>query len=123
MRWSNARLCCPTPWGASRRGPSTDSTWAASSTSWTGAPAIAVVRCCCASLAGALRCCREVYNLGAPTLLEPGSTDIIRQGTVNVLQACLGAGVDRVVYTSSIVTVGYSSDPAVVLDELSNERT
>ena len=34
------------------------------------------------------------------------------EGTINVMEACLGAGVDRVVYTSTVGTIGLAANPA-----------
>jgi dihydroflavonol-4-reductase len=76
-----------------------------------------------ASLARAMRGCRHVYHLGAPTSLEPGIFRTILAGTRHVLEQALSIGVERVVYTSSIVTIGYTSSPAIILDERSNALT
>src|SRR5262245_38359764 len=74
-----------------------------------------------ASIGAAVRGCRFVFHLGAPTQMVPGIESIITDGTRNVLQQAHRSGVEKVVYTSSIVAVGYSSGPAVVLDETSNQ--
>jgi dihydroflavonol-4-reductase len=76
-----------------------------------------------ASLARAVRGCRQVYHLAAPTGHDANAGRIIQDGTANVLRAAETEGVERLVYTSSVVTVGYSDDPAVVLDEASNQFT
>jgi dihydroflavonol-4-reductase len=68
-------------------------------------------------LARALRGCRTAYILGAPTDSSPATARAIAAGARNALAAARAAGVERVVYTSSIVTVGYSARPSVVLDE------
>ena len=75
------------------------------------------------SLAAAMRGCEEVYHLAAPTARQGDTGRIITEGTRNVLRQCLKAGAKRLVYTSSIVTVGYSSDPGMVLDEQASQRT
>lgn len=67
--------------------------------------------------------CAEVYHLAAPTALQADTSDVIVVGTRNVLEACRRAAVRRLVYTSSIVTIGYSTTPDVVLDERINQRT
>jgi dihydroflavonol-4-reductase len=70
-------------------------------------------------LIDALRGCRSVYLIGAPTDGSPEGAKTIVLGTRSALAAARAAGAERIVYTSSIVTVGYSSDPAQVLDERS----
>ncbi len=75
------------------------------------------------SLARAMADCDAVFHLGAPTALEPESRKIIEEGTKNVLECALRCGILKVVYTSSIVTVGYSSDPHVILDESCSQLT
>jgi dihydroflavonol-4-reductase len=76
-----------------------------------------------ASLGRAMAGCTEAYHLGAPTGGEPGTQTVIGQGTRNVLEQALHSGLQRVVYTSSIVTVGYAPRPGIVLDESSNHLT
>ena len=75
------------------------------------------------TLLSAVDGCDEVYHLAAPTGLQPDTSDVILAGTRNVLEACRRAGARRLVYTSSIVTVGYSTRPDAVLDERANQRT
>ena len=75
------------------------------------------------SLLEAVKDCDEVYHLAAPTHRVPDASVIIVEGTRNVLQACHSGGVRRLVYVSSIVTIGYSSTPDVILDERTNQRT
>jgi dihydroflavonol-4-reductase len=70
-------------------------------------------------LTGALRGCRTVYLIGAPTDGSPEGARTIVPGTRNGLESARAVGAERIVYTSSIVTVGYSTDPATVLDERS----
>jgi dihydroflavonol-4-reductase len=74
------------------------------------------------SLRSAMAGCQAAYHLGAPTRIEPGLEEAIRQGTRNVLEQALASGLERVVYTSSVVTVGYADGPAV-LDEQAGELT
>src|SRR5262245_33886708 len=71
------------------------------------------------SLVCALRGCHSAYLIGAPTDGSAEGAKTILAGTRNALEAALASGVERIVYTSSIVTVGYSSDPATILDERS----
>jgi len=75
------------------------------------------------SLDRALYGCDHAYHLGAPTGGTPDTERIILEGTTNVLEACRAARVERLLYTSSIVTVGYSTSPDVVLDESTNQFT
>ncbi len=74
-----------------------------------------------ASLAQAMRGCPAVFHLGAPTSLGPDLTDIIEDGTRNVAEQALRLGVEKLIYTSSIVTVGYATDPTTLLDESANQ--
>jgi dihydroflavonol-4-reductase len=74
------------------------------------------------SLASAMEDRDEVYHLAAPTARSPDAYRVIVLGTRNVLETCREARVKRLVYTSSIVTVGYSPSPRVVLDERANHR-
>jgi dihydroflavonol-4-reductase len=76
-----------------------------------------------ASLASVMKGCQYVYHLGAPTSLEPGLFRTVVAGTRHVLEQALSIGIQRVVYTSSIVTIGYSSIPSLILDETSNVLT
>ncbi len=64
-----------------------------------------------------------MYHLAAPTDRQPDAHASIVGGTRNVLEACRNGRVRRLVYTSSIVTVGYSSSPDIILDEATNQRT
>jgi dihydroflavonol-4-reductase len=75
-----------------------------------------------ASLAAALRGCQSAFHLAAPTSLTPELSRIVVEGTRNVLEESLRAGLERLVYTSSVATIGYARRPAV-LDERSNEFT
>jgi dihydroflavonol-4-reductase len=58
-----------------------------------------------------------VFHLAAPTVETPEVLQIALDGTRNVLEAARVRGVERVVYTSSVVTLGYSGDPAVPVSE------
>jgi len=66
--------------------------------------------------------CEHVYHVAA----RLGGWEKHRQalwatnvgGTENVIDACLKAGVKRLIFTSSSAAVGYSRDPNDVLDEL-----
>jgi dihydroflavonol-4-reductase len=75
------------------------------------------------ALMSAVEGCEEVYHLAAPTDRRPDAARTIVEGTRNVLRTCKEAGVKRVVYTSSIVTIGYSSSPDVILDECTSQRS
>ena len=75
------------------------------------------------SLVAAIGGCRQIYHLGAPTRVECGLFRTVVGGARRVLEAAQLQGVERVVYTSSTVTVGYAPDPRHVLDETSNELT
>ncbi|MFQ5896360.1 MAG: NAD-dependent epimerase/dehydratase family protein, partial [Nitrospinota bacterium] len=74
-----------------------------------------------ASLRRALAGCRWVYHVAAVNRLTAGDGETIRrtalEGTRNVLRAAAETGVERVVYTSSIVTAGRASDPGHLLTE------
>ncbi len=75
------------------------------------------------ALAAAVVGCQDVYHLASPTDRQPGVARTIVDGTLNVLAACQQRDVERLLYTSSIVTVGYSSSPHLVLDERARQRT
>lgn len=75
------------------------------------------------SIAAAMHGCRNVYHLGAPTRIEPGLFRTIVSGARQVMECACAAGVDRVVYTSSTVTIGYALDERHVLNETSNVLT
>jgi dihydroflavonol-4-reductase len=75
------------------------------------------------SIAQAMQGCRYVYHLGAPTRIESGLFRTVVTGARNVLESAHATGVERVVYTSSTVTVGYSRDPRHMLDETRNDLT
>jgi dihydroflavonol-4-reductase len=71
----------------------------------------------------AVRDRETVFHLAAPTRTEPGLEQSIVEGSRILLDACLKGGVGRVVYTSSVVTVGYADSPANVLTEESRTET
>jgi dihydroflavonol-4-reductase len=75
------------------------------------------------SIAAAMQGCRHVYHLGAPTRVEPGLFRTIVAGARHVLESARAAGVERLVYTSSTVTIGYSADPRHLLDESFSDLT
>lgn len=75
------------------------------------------------SIARALAGREAVFHLGAPTRPGEDMDGSIVGGTRTVLAEALKAGVERLVYTSSIVTVGYSPSTEVVLDEISEKLT
>jgi dihydroflavonol-4-reductase len=75
------------------------------------------------SLARAMAGCDVVFHLAAPTNLIPEQIHIIVDGTRNVLEQADKAGISNLVYTSSIVTIGYANAAGKILDETSNQRT
>ena len=66
------------------------------------------------TLRHAVRRCRVVYHVAADYRLwarRPG--DLFEsnvEGTRNLLEACQAAGVEKVIYTSTVGTIGFSSD-------------
>lgn len=68
------------------------------------------------SLRKAMKSCAYVFHLAAPTGFDPKASEIILKGTKAVLEESARAKIERVVITSSTVTVGYSDKP-VSLDE------
>jgi dihydroflavonol-4-reductase len=68
------------------------------------------------SVRRAVRDCRRVFHVAADYRFwarDPG--EIYRnnvEGTKNVMDACLAEGVDRVIYTSTVGTIGLSANPA-----------
>jgi dihydroflavonol-4-reductase len=75
-----------------------------------------------ASLGRAMHGCRAAFHLAAPTSLTPGLSRTVVEGTRNVLDEAARAGLERLVYTSSIVTLGYAHRPEM-LDESASELT
>lgn len=75
------------------------------------------------SLTVATKNCDAVFHLGCPTKVEPGLFSTILKGTENILSASFSANVNRVVFTSSIATIGYSVNKDAVLDENTNQLT
>jgi dihydroflavonol-4-reductase len=73
------------------------------------------------SLSGAVRGCQGVFHCAATySFWSPNPGAIYRtnvDGTAAVLEACRRAGVERVVYTSTVSTIGYAAG------ELSTEET
>jgi dihydroflavonol-4-reductase len=75
-----------------------------------------------ASTARAVDGCGRVYHTAAGFLMwsKDPERDIIRpsvDGTRNVLEAAAKAGVEKICYTSTSGTIGFSTRPDVVLDE------
>jgi dihydroflavonol-4-reductase len=68
------------------------------------------------NLRKAMASCRYVFHLAAPTGCDSNAGKIIREGTKAVLDTAASTNVERVVITSSTVTIGYSDQP-VALDE------
>jgi dihydroflavonol-4-reductase len=68
------------------------------------------------TLAAATRGCRAVFHVAADyRLWVPDARQMLEtnvQGSLNVLDAASAAGVERVVYTSSVATLGLRSDGA-----------
>lgn len=75
------------------------------------------------SLAKAMTGCDGVFHLGAPTVMEKESVRIIEEGTRNVLEQASLKSIPKIVYTSSIVTIGYTAKPEILLDEKSCQLT
>ena len=75
------------------------------------------------SLRNAMAGCDTVFHLGAPTSLGPTTSRVIIDGTKNVLDEAYRLKINKLIYTSSIVTIGYTSDPNVILDETYNQFT
>jgi dihydroflavonol-4-reductase len=69
------------------------------------------------SLRKAMHGCEAVFHLAAPTRIVRGLRESIVAGTRNVISSAAACGVCAVIYTSSIVTIGYSKHPDFVLDE------
>ena len=67
-----------------------------------------------ASLDRALSGCRALYHVAADYRLWARNPDEIRrsnvEGTRNILEAALAAGLERVVYTSTVGTIGMPGD-------------
>jgi dihydroflavonol-4-reductase len=76
-----------------------------------------------ASLRSAMANCETVFHLAAPTRDVSDIGDIIVNGTRNVLNTAADSGVSTIVYTSSIVTVGYSESPDQILDESNSAQS
>lgn len=77
-----------------------------------------------ASTAAAVEGCGRVYHTAAGFLMwsKDPERDIIRpsvEGTRNVLEAAAKAGVEKVVYTSTTGTMGFSATPDRLIDESS----
>jgi dihydroflavonol-4-reductase len=73
------------------------------------------------SLKKAMTGCDAVFHLGAPTSLGPTTSKVIIDGTKCVLEEAYRLKINKLIYTSSVVTVGYTSDPNVILDETSSQ--
>ncbi len=62
------------------------------------------------SLAAAVKGCRRIYHVAALYTLWSRSPELIYEtnveGTRNVIRAAMAANVDRIVYTSSVATIG-----------------
>ena len=74
------------------------------------------------SLATAMRGCDTLFHMAAPTTVTSGILDTIIIGTRLALEQARRAGLQRVVYTSSVVAVGYSPSTDIVLDESHREK-
>lgn len=64
--------------------------------------------------------CEEVHHVASPMIQADDPDEVIvpaRDGTLRVLRAARGAGVRRVVLTSSFAAVGYSPKPGAEYDE------
>lgn len=74
-----------------------------------------------ASLPSAVRGCRQVYHVAALYKLwvrrKQEMYDCNVRGTENVLKAARAANVEKIVYTSSVATLGYGRDGAPATEE------
>lgn len=61
--------------------------------------------------------CDAVFHLASPTFLVKNIEHDIIEGTKNILKAAEIAGVRRLVYTSSVVTIGFANSPEQILSE------
>lgn len=72
------------------------------------------------SVARALEGAETAYHLATPSSADPQIERIAVEGTRNVAEAVLASrSVSRLVYTSSTITVGWTSDPRTLVDESS----
>lgn len=73
------------------------------------------------SLYDAMQGVDRVYHAAAKVSFAPGEQDALRRvnadGTANVVNAALEAGVDRLVHTSSMAAFGRPAEPDSVIDE------
>ena len=73
------------------------------------------------SLYDAMQGVDRVYHVAAKVSFAPGEQEALRRvnadGTANVVNAALEAGVDRLVHTSSMAAFGRPADPDDVIDE------
>jgi len=73
------------------------------------------------SLYDAMQGVDRVYHLAAKVSFAPGEEEPLRRvnadGTANVVNAALEAGVDRLVHASSMAAFGRPAEPASVIDE------
>src|SRR5215831_13895036 len=69
------------------------------------------------SLQSAAKGCRAVIHLAGVAkwsrIHSPFMFDVVAGGTLNVLKAATGAGVERMVYVSSIVSLAGTPEPAL----------
>jgi dihydroflavonol-4-reductase len=72
------------------------------------------------TLIRAMKGVQHVYHLAGLISIMPGENNILRlvnvQGTINIIQACIRAGVQRLVYTSSIHAIARVPE-GVTIDE------
>ncbi len=68
------------------------------------------------AVARAVRGCSRVFHVGADyRFWARDPREIYRsnvEGTIHVMEACLAAGVERIVYTSTVGTIGLAAHPA-----------
>lgn len=73
------------------------------------------------SLYEAVKDVDRVYHVAAKVSFAPGDRDALRRinadGTANVVNAALEAGIDRLVHTSSMAAFGRPAEPDGVIDE------
>jgi dihydroflavonol-4-reductase len=60
---------------------------------------------------------RYVFHLASPTTITPDLPKVIKTGICNLLGACKKNNVEKVVYTSSAVTIGFSASKKRLMSE------
>lgn len=71
-------------------------------------------------LINAMEGCDSVFHLASPTILVAGIENEIIEGTKNILKAAVTSGIRRLLYTSSVVTIGFTNSLDHILTENDN---